>query len=216
MKDIENIYNTYLRISRSKRNLPFKYRKDFSDIANDEKYSTLLKLENFFKRNSYVNLNNFFEAPYELYSDEKYFDMDFYLTQKAIKIYNLYQRKKTYIDPDSEIQIKSIKDGLFFIYNFCKNNQISLENYITHKTNNMNSVFLHLKKKEVSIYNCLAFLNFQKIVNDNNYEILEFMLGDIISKLSIFRTKFYASNKCKKISQDGLKILKEKLDKYQK
>ena len=132
MKDIENIYNTYLRISRGKRNLPYKIRKDFSDIADDEKYPTLLKLESFFKRNSYVNLNNFFEAPYELYTDEKYFDLDFYLTQKAIKIYNLYQKKKTYIDPDSDIQINSIKDGLLFIYGFCKNGK-SLDSSIFRK-----------------------------------------------------------------------------------
>jgi hypothetical protein len=216
MKDIENIYNTYLRISRGKRNLPYKNRKDFSNITDDEKYPTLLKLENFFKRNSYVNLNNFFEAPYELYTDEKYFDLDFYLTQKAIKIYNLYQKKKTYMDPDSDIQIKSVKDGLLFIYGFCKKNELSLEEYLTHKTNSMNSFFLHLKEKEISIYNCLAFANFQKVVNENNYEILEFMLGDIVSKISIFRTKFYASNKCKKISHDGLKILKETLDKCRK
>jgi hypothetical protein len=51
MKDIEHIYNTYLRISRGNRNLPYKNRKDFSNIADDEKYPTLLKLENFFKRN---------------------------------------------------------------------------------------------------------------------------------------------------------------------
>ena len=164
MKNIENIYNTYLRISRGKRNLPYKIRKDFSNIVDDEKYPTLLKLESFFKRNSYVNLNNFFEAPYELYTDEKYFDLDFYLTQKAIKIYNLYQKKKTYMDPDSDIQIKSIKDGLIFIYEFCKKNEISLEEYVTHKTNSMNSVFVHLKEKEISIYNCLALTTLMKSV----------------------------------------------------
>lgn len=214
MKNIETIYNTYLRISRSKKNLPYKSRKDFSNIENDEKYPILLKLENFFKRNSYVNLNDFFEAPYLLYSDEKHFDLDFFLSQKAIKVYNIYQRKKTYMDPDSDIQKKSVLDGFLFIYGFCKENKLTLNDYINHKSNNINTLFLHLKEKHISIYNCLAFPDFQKTLNQHNYEFLEFMLGDIISKLPIFRTKFYASNKCKKISYDGLKILKEKLDKY--
>ena len=216
MSILENIYNTYLRISRSKKNLPYKIRKDFSDIHNNQNYTTLLKLENFFKRNSYVNMNDFFEAPYLVYEDEKDFNLDFYLSQKAIKIYSLYQKKKTYLDPDSDIQRKSVLNGLEFIYNFCKNNKIELSDYMKHKTNAMNTVFLHLKEKNVSVYNCLAFSDFQKTVNEQNYELLEFMLGDIISRLSIFRTKFYASDKCKKISIEGLKILKDRLDKYKK
>lgn len=216
MNILENIYNTYLRISRSKKNLPYKIRKDFSDIQNNENYTTLLKLENFFKRNSYVNMNDFFEAPYLVYEDEKDFNLNFYLSQKAIKIYSLYQKKKTYLDPDSDIQKKSVLNGLEFIYNFCKNNKIELSDYMKHKTNAMNTVFLHLKEKNVSVYNCLAFPDFQKTVNEQNYELLEFMLGDIISRLSIFRTKFYASDKCKKISIEGLKILRDRLDKYKK
>ena len=214
MSILENIYNTHLRISRSKKNLPYKTRKDFSDIQNSEKYATLLKLENFFKRNSYVNMNDFFEAPYLVYEDEKDFNLDFYLSQKAIKIYSLYQKKKTYLDPDSDIQRKSVLNGLEFIYNFCKSNRIELSEYMKHKTNAMNTVFVHLKEKNISVYNCLAFPDFQKTVNEQNYELLEFMLGDIISKLPIFRTKFYASNKCKKISIEGLKIVKDKLDKF--
>ena len=78
-------------------------------------------------------------------------------------------------------------------------------------TNGMATVFLHLKEKNISIYNCLAFDDFQKTINRHNYELLEFMLGDIISKISIFRTKYYSSKKCMMISKQGLKILKEKL-----
>jgi hypothetical protein len=211
VRDIEQIYNTYLRVSRSKKNLPFKLRKDFSNIQNEERYSTLLKLENFFKRNAYVNLNDFFEAPYNVYEDEKDFGLDFYLSQKAVKIYNLYQKKKTFSDPDSDIQKKSVLDGLEFIYNFCKQNKILVDDYIDHMTNGMATVFLHLKEKHVSIYNCLAFDDFQKTINRHNYELLEFMLGDTISKISIFRTKYYSSKKCMNISKQGLKILKTKL-----
>lgn len=213
MKNIEEIYNTYLRISRSKKNLPYRLRKDFDNIKDEEIYPSLLKLENFFKRNQYVNLNDFFEAPYFLYEDENYFNLDFYLSQKAIKAYNIFQRKKNYLDPDSDIQLKSVSDGNLFIYKFCKSNKIKLSDYLKHKTNSMNTVFLHLKEKNISIYNCLALPNFQNCMNGQNYELLEFMLGDIISRISNFRTKFYSSTKCKKISIDGLKIIQERLDK---
>ena len=211
MKGIDQIYNTYLRISRSKKNLPFKLRKDFSNIQNEEKYPVLLKLENFFKRNPYVNLNDFFEAPYNVYEDEKDFGLEFYLSQKAVKIYNLYQKKKTFSDPDSDIQRKAVLNGLEFIYEFCKLKKITIDDYINHMTNGMATVFIHLKEKQISIYNCLAFDDFQKTINKHNYELLDFMLGDTISKISIFRTKYYSSKKCMNISKQGLKILKEKL-----
>jgi hypothetical protein len=211
VKGIDQIYNTYLRISRSKKNLPFKLRKDFSNIQNEEKYPVLLKLENFFKRNPYVNLNDFFEAPYNVYEDEKDFGLEFYLSQKAVKIYNLYQKKKTFSDPDSDIQRKAVLNGLEFIYEFCKLKKITIDDYINHMTNGMATVFIHLKEKQISIYNCLAFDDFQKTINKHNYELLDFMLGDTISKISIFRTKYYSSKKCMNISKQGLKILKEKL-----
>lgn len=211
MKTLEDIYNTYLRIQRTKKNLPFKLRRDFSDIQSNENYPTLLKLENFFKRNNYVSLNDFFLAPYEIYQDEQHFNLDFYLSQKAIKVYTLYQKKKIYFDPDSDIQIQFALEGLKFIYGFCKENKIELHNYLNHKTNGMHTVFVHLKEKNLSIYNCLAFENFQSTVNRENYEVLEFMLGEIISRLSIFRTKFYTSKVCKNTCQGGLKILEKRL-----
>jgi len=214
VRDIEEIYNTHLKTSRTRKNLPYRLRKDFVGIENDENYAILLKLENFFKRNSFINMKDFFEAPYLIYEDETYFDLNFYLTQKAMKAYNIFQRKKTYMDPDSDIQKQSILDGLMFIYAFCKEKQIPLSEYLNHKTNALNTVFLHLKEKNISIYNCLALEGFQKTLNQNNYELLEFMLGDIISKISIFRTKFYSSNICKKKCIEGLKIIKHRLDKY--
>ena len=211
MRDLPAIYNTYLRNSRVKRILPFKKKIDFSGIESDPKYVTLLKLENFFKRNPYINLNDYFEAPYEVYKDEKYFELDFFLTQKAVKVYNIFEKKKLIMDPDSDLQRSSVINGLEFIYNFCKNNSLTLDQYMMHKTNVLSTVFLHLKEKNISIYNCLAFSDFQSVVNQYNYEMLEFMLGDTISKISFFRTKFYSSKKCIKISLAGLKILKEKL-----
>lgn len=216
MRNVESIYNAYHRIQRKRKGLPYKFRKDFSDIQNNEKYATLLKLEQFFKRNQYININDFFESPYDLYVDEDYFKLEFYLTQKAIKAYNIYQKKKVFSDPDSDIQRKFVLDGWKYIYDFCIQEKISLDKYMSHKTNLLNTVFIHLKEKNISIYNCLVFDNFQKTVNSQNYEILEFMLGDLISKIPIFRTRFYSSKRCKNLAHGGFKILKEKLEMQKK
>ena len=199
-RSIENIYNTYLRISRSRKNLPYKLRRDFSDIETHKDYTTLLKLESFFQRNPYVNLYDFFDAPYKIYKEEDYFDLKFFLSQKAIKLYNIFQRKKIFLDPDSDIQKDAVKNGLSFIYNFCKSNDIKLSEYLNHKTNSMNTVFIHLKEKNISIYNCLAFPNFQSYANNQNFELMEFMLGDVFSKISNFRTRFLSSKKCTALS----------------
>jgi hypothetical protein len=212
MRDVEYIYNAYNRIQRKRKGLPYKNRKDFSDIQNNENYATLLKLEQFFKRNHYININDFFESPHDLYADENYFKLDFYLSQKAMKAYSIYQRKKVFSDPDSDIQRKFVLEGWKYIYDFCVQENINLDQYIDHKTNLLNTVFIHLKEKNVSIYNCLVFDNFQRVVNSQNYEMLEFMLGDLVSKIPIFRTRFYSSKKCKKIAQGGYEILKEKLE----
>jgi hypothetical protein len=211
VKTIEEIYNTHLRVSRTKKGQPYRERKDFSDIQSHKDYNVLVRLESFFKRNPYINLKDFFEAPFEVYEDEDFFPLDFYLSQKAVKIYSLYQKKKTYSDPDSDIQRKALIDGMGFIYGFCKKNNLELDDYLNHKTNGMATVFLHLKEKSISIYNCLSFSNFQQTINNHNYELLEFMLGDTISKLPNFRTKYYSSKKCMKMSKEGLKILKERL-----
>mgnify|MGYP003680734664 FL=1 len=34
----KNIYNTYLKVSRSRQNLPYRFRKDFTDFVDTDKY----------------------------------------------------------------------------------------------------------------------------------------------------------------------------------
>ena len=41
-------------------------------------------------------------------------------------------------------------------------------------------------------------------------------IEDINEALSIFRTKLYSSKRCKRICEGGLKILKERLEKFEK
>jgi lysyl-tRNA synthetase class II len=77
-----------------------------------------------------------FKAPYALYPDEKHFPLDYYFTLKATKAYTLYNKKQTLQDPDSTEQLNNIKTSLVFIYNFCKQNNILVPQYIDHKTNN--------------------------------------------------------------------------------
>jgi hypothetical protein len=213
--DIEFIYNTYLKISRVKQNKPYKLRTDFSDFKNTEHYAPILKLKNFFDRNYTVNIEDFFVAPYEVYEEEGYYDLSFYNSLAAIKVYNLFCNKITQLEPDSDLQVKNIIRGLKFIEKFCSDNKVKLENYLNHKKENSvtNSFIIHLKEKNISIYNLFAFKNFERIYSGLDYEVLRFILKDIPLRISILRAKYYASKIGKNLSIKGLKLIENKLKK---
>lgn len=214
---ISDIYNTYLRISRSRQNKPYRLRSNFDDFEKSENYLPVLKLKNFFDRNFTVNIEDFFTAPYEVYDEDAYYDLDFYNSLAAVKVYSMFCVKKNQLNPDSELQINSILRGLKFIQNFCTEKRIKLNQYLSHKEPNSltNSFILHLKDKSVSIYNLFAFKDFQKIYGSLDFEVLRFILGDLPLRVSIYRSQYYGSKKAKQISIIGLKTIEKNISKIQ-
>lgn len=214
---ISDIYNTFLRISRSRQNKPYKLRSNFDGFEKTENYLPVLKLKNFFDRNYTVNMEDFFTAPYEVYEENSYYDLDFYNSLVAVKVYNMYCVKKNQLNPDSELQVNSILRGLKFIQNFCSEKKIKLSQYLTHKEvgSLTNSFIMHLKDKSVSIYNLFAFKDFQKIYGSMDFEVLRFILGDLPLRVSIYRSQFYGSKKAKQISIIGLKTIEKNISKIQ-
>jgi len=92
---IKSIYNTWLSYYRGKQNKPYRFKKDFKNFEKTKNYIYCQKLENLFDNNTEVDLNEFFNAPYEVYSnDEEGYDLKFYTTRKAIKVYNVYKQIK--------------------------------------------------------------------------------------------------------------------------
>lgn len=214
---ISDLYNTFLRISRSRQNKPFKLRVNFDDFEKSDNYLPILKLKNFFDRNFTVNVEDFFIAPYEVYEEESYYDLDFYNSLAAVKVYNMFCVKKNQLNPDNDLQINSILRGLKFIQNFCTDKRIKLSQYLLFKEPNSltNSFILHLKDKSVSIYNLFAFKDFQKIYGSLDFEVLKFILGDLPLRVSIYRSQYYGSKKAKQISIVGLKTIEKNITKIQ-
>jgi len=213
--DIKYIYNTYLRISRQKQNKPFKLRENFEGFETNENYLYVIKLKSFFDRNYTVNIEDFFTAPYEIYEDKDFYNIDFYNTLTAVKVYNLFCNKRNQLDPDNELQINNILRGLKFIKNFCAEKNIPLNKYLLHyEKNSVTSSFLiHLKSKDISIYNLFAFKDFDKHYSKFDFDLLRFILNDIPVNISILRSKFYSSKKGKNIAITGLKIIEKELTK---
>lgn len=199
------IYNTFLRVSRSKNKLPFKLRKNF-DKLNNETFVAIKKVSNFLKRFPHIKIEEYFKAPYELYTDEEYFPLEYYHSLKATKAYTLLNKKKENLEPDSEEQLNSIKESLIFIKKFCNAKNILTSSYLNHKTNNEYSFIIHLKEHKVNVYTLLGYSNFEKIIKQGNAEIIKFIIGEeLYNNIGLYRTKLYSSQKASKLVELGLK-----------
>lgn len=204
----KHIYNTHLRISRSRKGLPFKYRKDFSYLL-DAYANSLKRISIFLIKFPHIKLENFIKAPYEIYSDQEHFDLDYYTTLKATKAYTLYEKRLVTMDPDTDEQLKNIIESLKFILTFCKEQAIQVEDYISHHTGDRPSYILHLKEHRVNVYSLFGFSNFERSLRSIDSDILKFILGeDFLNNLSSFRLKFFASKKAKNLVELGIQKIK--------
>jgi hypothetical protein len=87
----QRIYNTWLRVTRTSQNKPFRLRKNFTSL-NESTNTALLKLESFFLRNKTIAMDDFFVAPFKLYDDTSNMPLSFYTTLKAIKVYKNFKK----------------------------------------------------------------------------------------------------------------------------
>lgn len=216
MTDSEKrIYNKYLAVTRSSQGKPFKLRKDFSSFDETD-YVYVHKLYLFFKRFSHIDMDEFFHAPFAIYIDNKDFNLKFYTTQRALKVYTLYMQRKASASPDSEDQLYNIKSSLKYISTWCVDNNISPGEYIEHKTNNTYTFLIHLKQHKVNIYNLFAFDKFESILAKIEQDYLEFIIGSYATNLDRFRTKFIKSKLAKELARRGLQLIADNHPEKQK
>jgi hypothetical protein len=194
------IYNCYLEVSRKLNSQPFRYRKNFDNFEEKEEYIYITKLAYFFSKFENINIKDFFEAPYFVYN-EKYFDLKYFTSQKAIKAYTIYQTKFLPENPDHSQTLEKIKNSFVYIFNFCKTNGVKLEDYLKFKQPNSqwHEFMLHVKNREVIIYPLFMFPNFDKTIQQYDNDIREFVFGDIFTRLNFYRTKYHVSEKAKKL-----------------
>lgn len=208
----KDIYNAYLVVTRRSQGKPYRKRENFDGFDESNNYVYIKKLSLFFSRYTHVDIEDFFKAPFEVYPtrDDTY-DLSFYASRKALKIYTLYQTKKEEEPPDSTNQLYFIKNSLNFILKFCRNNKITLNNYIYHKTEEQYSFILHLKERKISFYVLFGFVEAINIIKTIDKNILEFMFKDIYNKLEIYRKKYNNSTKAKFLVVKGLEKIQDSL-----
>ena len=208
----QTIYNLYLKTSRSRQNKPFRLRKQFDNFENNPNYGYVKKLSAFFGKYKHVGLEDFFDAPYHVYTDTGSYDLKFYTTQKAIKAFSLYRQKIENSAPDSNTQINFTKKSLAFIYKFCKDNELKLNEYLQHKDGNVNAFFIHLKEGKVNLYTLLYFENLHNMIQKMDQDIIEFMFPNFYRKVSESRTKYNNTPKIKSLINEGFDIIKKGLE----
>jgi len=207
--DLQNIYNQYLRISRTSANKPFKLRKDFSKF-DDDKFVYLTRISNLFKRFPNVDRENYFKAPFELYDDGR-FDLDYFSTMKAVKSYTVYCNKLDYDDPDSEYHIKFIIDSLRHVGKYCHMNKISIGEYFTERIGLTYTWMKDYNTRNISIYFLMAFPQVYDIMKGEEEDVQELMMRDLEEKYVRVKMKYNSSKKAKKMLIKGISLLHSKL-----
>ncbi len=204
----KRIYNSHLAISRKMRDKPFRIRKDFSDM-DQTKLDRLASLERFFNSYQNIKIDDYFAAPYVIFEDDDYFDLDFYLTSKAKKAYSQYMKKIEMDDPDSESSLNRLVDSLKFVKNFCKEKNLTLKEYPLYIEDALPNMIDHLKNHHINMY-ALHSLGVTKIEVENR--ILDFIFSDFWISFQKTKNKFYLSKKMKEFSKQAIDKVNQQLN----
>jgi hypothetical protein len=207
----KRIYNSYNIAYRKANTKPFKVRKDFTDLDATTAL-VLRKLSSFFERNSSINIDEFFIAPYKVYNTTDYTPIDFFLNRKALKCYTTYVKSREKEDPDSDEVIARCKEACSFVYRYCKINNITLDQYKSMIVGTMPIVIQHLKDHSVNFY-ILHALDCNKNLRSVGQELLDFLIPDFNIINNETRINYCKSTKLKHTLSKALDIIKQQLEK---
>ena len=205
----KSIYNSFLRATRTIKNLPFNQRSKFDNFDNTKEL-ILKKLEIFFNTHSSINVYDYFIAPYRIYTSDEYFDLQFFITRKAVKCYTEYIRNREVENPDSQEIIDKCKECCSFIYYFCKENNITLQEYKNKKINDTPIVLHHLKDHKLNFYT-LHGLEIANLLTPQDSSIYNFMFQDFYETYNATRSKFIRSTRLKVVMRASFKLINERL-----
>lgn len=205
----KNIYNTFNITARQLNNKPFNIRKNF-DTIDDKTYILLKKLSAFFSKYSHIKINDFFAAPYHYYGKDNYFDLQYYTTVKAIKCYSLYNKQKETDNPDSETVIQSCKESCSFIYKYCIEHNLTLDEYKSHHEGSIPVILTHLKDHKINFYT-INGLECEKTLYRVEESLLNFIVENFTNTINTTRNNFLKSSKLKHTVRKAFAIIENKL-----
>jgi len=135
---LEQIYNTYQRVTGVLSGKPFRYRRNFVDFDKHEpeKYAALTKVTKILKDLPGVNPEKYFEAPYKMFPsefNETIIGLDFYCKPRAIRTYTDYITSQNQVDKNlmSEDARNRVLSGLKYMVEKCRELKIDYASYLT-------------------------------------------------------------------------------------
>lgn len=199
------IYNKHLYHYKKAQSKPFSFRKNF-DKLDESTIFYVKKLAMFFNKFKHINIDTFFISPYKIYTDEKYFDLKFYISPKAIKTYTLYNKNIETQNPDNEDVLSLTTESLRHIREFCNKNNVKVESYLDvyEKNNTLPAFIQHLHEQKTNFYCLFGFNNFKEKLFVN-YESYRFVLGSVIDSYTELYNNFIKSKKLKILVREGIK-----------
>lgn len=210
----KDIYNSYLYATRTAQGKPTRFRKDFSKLK-DEDFVALKKLSAFFVKHNHINYRDWFAAPFSVYSKDEWFDLRFFNSRKALKCYSIFMKDKEMSNPDADDNIEVMKDGFRYIAKFCIKNNLTIDEYRVHYTNNMPTCLLHLQEHRLNFYTLHA-LDVDTTIKAIEKDVLEFIVKDFQTIFARTRTKFYSSTILKSKAKETKDKVKEIVEKQKK
>jgi len=203
----KSIYNQFLFSKR--RGKPVRARENFSTIK-EEDYIALKKIVGFLNAAEGINVRDFFDAGFE---ESKNLYLKDFTTMSAIARYKRYTAKKL-LDIDSEWTQNLIDESLLFIYDFCKENNSNIGEYLDAKSpSGIPWFIIHLKNTNICLYAVLAFPNCEYKLNIYAADIKFVLSEEFYNSISLFRTKFFAAVCKNKTKNKITKLIKLKLKK---
>jgi hypothetical protein len=151
----------------------------------------------------------FFTSPYVVYSADEFFDLQFFLTRKALTCFTLYCKQLETLEADTEENIEKVKESLKFIYKYCVDNNLTLTDYNNLIIGQMPGVLSHLKEFKINFYILHGLNNkqFQQVEKD----LLEFIIPNFFKTYYITQQNYIKSIKLKKFFKGSLEIIEKQL-----
>jgi hypothetical protein len=213
MTELEKrIYNKHLAVSRSLKNKPFKLRTNFTDFEKDSKYVSVKRLSNFFTRHNDVDMDLYFTAPYKLYTDVDFFDLNYFASPRAIKSYSIYKNQILQTSPDQ--QIESVKESLRFIVRFCLEKKINFEDYTSYRQTALEPTWVyHYKRGLINPYSIMEFPNTLDFIQSMNCEERNLLFGSFGDNFFIYKSNYLNSKNLRPFLKEAFIKMKFFVDK---
>jgi len=201
------LYNKHLAVSRSLKNKPFKFKKDFSDVVKTDKAKYLKRIATLFKKHPEIDPDVFFSAPYKLYPDVEYFGLDYFSTMRAIKAYTNYKKTIFLQDPDS--QIDSVRESLQFIANYCIEKGYFIHQYPYQRESDLFVWMIHYKQNKINIYSIMEFSDVFSSAKNLAEDLQKMFVSDFVDKFQALYLNYQNSQKLKPYIQKAIPLLSD-------